>query len=61
VRDKIKALLRAHENTEPEEKRDGYQIDDGAGDNSHGETGVAAGTLLGIRFCWELQPSLIVA
>jgi hypothetical protein len=47
VRDKIKALLRAHENTEPEEKRDGYQIDDGAGDNSHGETGVAAGTFVG--------------
>jgi hypothetical protein len=47
VCDKIKALLQAHENTEPEEKCDGYQIDDGAGDNSHGQTGVAAGTFVG--------------
>jgi hypothetical protein len=47
VRDKMKALLRTQENTEPEEKRDGYQIDDGAGDNSHGQTGVAAGTFAG--------------
>ena len=40
--------LQAHENTQPEEKRDGYQIDDGAGDNSsHGQTGVAAGTYVG--------------
>jgi hypothetical protein len=43
----MKALLWADENTQPEEKRDCYQIDDGAGNNSHGQTGVAAGTFVG--------------
>ena len=47
MRDKMKALLWADENTQPEEKRDCYQIDDGAGNNSHGQTGVAAGTFVG--------------
>jgi hypothetical protein len=46
MRGKNKNRLRAHENAQPEEKGDGYQIDDGAGDNSHEQTGAAASTLV---------------
>ena len=55
-------FLRADENTQPEEKRDGYQIDDGAGNNSHGQTGVAAGTFAGNSlFVGNSDPNLVVA
>jgi hypothetical protein len=37
-------FLRAHERDSPRKKREDYQIDHGAGDDSHGQTGVAAGT-----------------
>jgi hypothetical protein len=38
------ACAYGHTKTHSPKNSDGYQIDDGAGDNSHRQTGVAAGT-----------------